>query len=115
MSPRPRDEPVSLGDALAEVGRDLGLADPATLTAFLEAWPELVGDDIARHARVRSVRAGLCTVAVDDPAYATQLRYLANDVLRAARERLGRGAPDALRVVVEPPRKDRSRHTGPVY
>jgi Dna[CI] antecedent, DciA len=80
---RAGDEPVPLRDALAGVGRELGIPDPDRLTMLLEAWPEIIGTALATHAHVRALRDGVLVVGVDAPAYATEIRYLEQHV-RAA-------------------------------
>ena len=102
---RGNNEPVSLSESLAGVGRELGLPEPSELTAVLEAWPDMVGADIARHAQVRSLRDGVLVVGVDDPAFATQLRYLESTVRDAAATLVGRPAVRSLRIVVQAPGK----------
>jgi hypothetical protein len=95
-----RDEPVSLRDAVASVGREIGLPDPGALTTLVGAWPDIVGAAVAQHAHVRSVRDGVCTVIVDAPAWATQLRYLESEVVARAAQRCGSGVVTRLHVVV---------------
>ena len=63
--PRRNREPVLLSDALAAVGRDLGVPEPDVVARVVALWDELVGPAVAAHARVRSVHAGVCTVTVD--------------------------------------------------
>ncbi len=95
-----RDEPMPLRDALAAVGNEIGMPEPDALTTLVAAWPELAGPLLAGHSRVRSVRHGECTVEVDGPAWATQLRYLAADLIEAANERCGGPVVSTLTVVV---------------
>jgi predicted nucleic acid-binding Zn ribbon protein len=59
-----------------------------------------MGDDVAAHARLVSVRDGVLTVAVDDPIWATQLRYLETAVLERATAVVGAGLVTSLRVRV---------------
>ena len=101
----PRDEPVPLRDAIAAVGRELGLPPADVVGALAEQWEDIVGPAVARHAEVRSVRDGECTIVVDGPAWATQLRYAATDLVRRVNERCGEGAVRSLKVVVSGPRK----------
>jgi predicted nucleic acid-binding Zn ribbon protein len=98
-----RDDPVPLRDAVAEVGRELGMPSPDAIATVSAAWPKIVGPALAQHTRVRSIRDGQCTVAVDGPAWATQLRYLANDVIAHANEACGAVVVTAMSVVVERP------------
>ena len=96
-------DPLPLRDALAAAGRDLGLPDPDRLTRLLDAWPQLIGEAIAPHAHVRSLRDGVLLVAVDAPAFATQVRYLETHVREAATRLVGAGVVRSLRVVVQTP------------
>jgi len=48
-----------------------------------------------------SVRDGVLTVAVDDPIWATQLRYLETAVVERAAALLGTGSVSELRVRVD--------------
>jgi predicted nucleic acid-binding Zn ribbon protein len=100
---RPRREPVPLRDALAAVGRDLGVPDPDVVARVVGLWEELVGPAVAAHARVHSVHAGVCTVTVDEPVWATQLRYLEQGLIERAETVLGSGVVQSVRVVVAPP------------
>jgi predicted nucleic acid-binding Zn ribbon protein len=94
------DDPVPLSDALARVGEDLGLA-PGDAHGTLEArWAEVMGADVADHARLVSVRDGVLAIAVDDPIWATQLRYLEAVVVARATALLGSGVVRSVRVRV---------------
>ena len=100
-----REDPLPLRDALAAVGKELGLPDTNDLDVLAAVWCELVGSDVAPHARVRSVRDGECTIEVDGPAWATRVRYLAGDLRRSADERCGVGFLTNVRVVVATTRR----------
>jgi predicted nucleic acid-binding Zn ribbon protein len=100
-----RAEPVSLREALAGVGQELGIPNPAQLSALLDAWPALVGETLAGHCQVRSLRDGVLVVSVDSPAVATQVRYLEAAVREAADRLAGAGVFRRLQVVVQAPGK----------
>lgn len=100
MSRRSRDDPEPIGEALAAVARDLGLADPKVLGALHARWAELVGEQLALHARPSSLLDGVLVVEVDDPAWATQLRYLGETLKERAATLLGEGSVRSVRVVV---------------
>jgi predicted nucleic acid-binding Zn ribbon protein len=100
VTERKRDV-VPLGDSLRAVGRDLGMPEPDVVARVVALWEDIVGPAVAAHARVRSVRAGVCTVHVDAPVWATQLRYLEQDLITRAEAGLGTGVVTAVRVVVE--------------
>jgi hypothetical protein len=94
------DEPVQLSDALAAVGRELGIPAGNVHGALDDHWVDVVGADVAAHARLVSVRDGVLTVSVDDPIWATQLRYLETAVLEGATAVVGAGVVTAMRVRV---------------
>jgi predicted nucleic acid-binding Zn ribbon protein len=94
------DEPVPLADALAKVGAELGLAPGGAHGTLADRWAEVMGADVAAHARLVSVRDGTLTVAVDDPIWATQLRYLEAAVVTRATALLGPGVVVQVKVRV---------------
>jgi len=96
----PRDEPIPLREAITAVGRDLGMPAPNALDVLAQRWSEIVGPALAPHARIRSIRSGTCTVEVDGPAWATQLRYLADDLARRCNECCAAPVVSTVRVVV---------------
>ena len=101
MPGEPRDA-VPVGDALAAVGNELGLGDPATLRIVTQRWTEIVGDAVADHAELRSLRAGVLIIAVDAAPWATQLRYLVGDIRDRVAALAGPDAVREVRIVVDP-------------
>jgi predicted nucleic acid-binding Zn ribbon protein len=99
-SRRHSDEPVALGDAVAAIGRELGMADPDVFARLSAAWPGIVGEHLAPHTSVRSVRDGVCTVVADGPGWATQLRYAEHQLVERAGECCGPGVITAFRTVM---------------
>jgi predicted nucleic acid-binding Zn ribbon protein len=98
------DEPVRLSDALAKVGAELGLA-PGNAHGTLEArWSEVMGADVAANTRLVSVREGTLSVSVEDPIWATQLRYLEPAIVTRATALLGPGVVTRVKVRVSRPR-----------
>jgi hypothetical protein len=95
-------EPVSIGDAAALVGDELGLAEPRTFARLVDGWNDVVGDAVAQHSRPRGVRNGVLDIAVDAPAWATQLRYLEADLVDRASRLVGPGVVAAVRISVDP-------------
>ena len=100
--PIPR-EPVQLRDAVAAVGRELGMPTPDAFAALAIAWPEIVGEALVAHAEVRSIREGVCTIAVDGPGWATQLRYAERQLVERAGRCCGAGVVTSISVVVTSP------------
>jgi predicted nucleic acid-binding Zn ribbon protein len=99
----PDDDPTSVGDALGSVSAELGLPDPVATGALAARWGEIVGDAIAPHARLRTLRNGVLTIAVDAAPWATELRYQEEVLRRRVEEVTGRDVVRSVRVVVDPP------------
>jgi predicted nucleic acid-binding Zn ribbon protein len=102
-------EPVPLGDAVAAVGKELGLPEPNDLATLATAWSDIVGATIAAHASVRSVRDGVCTVEVDAAGWATQIRYAEQQVVERAAIWCGPGVVTSVRVLVAGPARAANR------
>ncbi len=73
--------PRRVSDSLARISRDLDLAGPDAFGIVVARWAEVVGPAVAARTRPRSLRGGVLAVAVDDGAWATQLRYSEADVI----------------------------------
>ena len=78
-------DPRPVAESLDRVTRALGAPQARVLAALFSRWEELVGPEIAQHAEPRSVRDGVLVLVVDQPAWATQLRYLVPELLARIR------------------------------
>jgi hypothetical protein len=101
--------PRPLSEGIDEAVRRLVPADPSpgappssgTLAAVFSRWEEIAGPSVARHVRPLRVSGGVLLVAVDQPAWATQVRSLSRHLLDRVAEVSGE-APDRLQVTVRP-------------
>jgi predicted nucleic acid-binding Zn ribbon protein len=99
----PRDEPIPLGDALATLGRQLGLPTANGFDIATTCWSEVAGPELAAHSRVRSVHDGACTIEVDEPGWATRARYLTGELRELANSRAEAPFVTAVNVIVSGP------------
>jgi predicted nucleic acid-binding Zn ribbon protein len=109
---RPRKseiEPRHVADSLDRATRRIGAPRTAVLTEVFSRWEQVVGPDIAAHAQPRSLRDGVLVIAVDQPAWASQLRFLGADLLARISDATGccDVAEIQVKVVGEPTRKTR--------
>jgi hypothetical protein len=89
-------KPERIGD---DVKRELGRFGPAAgMAEIVAAWPDLVGEQIARNAwPARLARDGTLHVATSSSAWAFELAQLAPEVLERLRAAVGTHAPASLR------------------
>lgn len=95
-------DPRSVGSSLDRVARRLGVGEASTLPTLFDGWQDLVGEGIASRTEPRSLRGTTLVVSVDDPSWATQLRWLESDVLARIEAVVGPGAVTGLELVVRP-------------
>ncbi|HEY2330341.1 MAG TPA: DUF721 domain-containing protein [Acidimicrobiales bacterium] len=83
--------PRRVGESLDRVTGALGVPSSGTLQVVFSQWDSLVGEVLAAHARPASLREGALVVSVDDPAWATQLRWFQADLLARLEAAVGPG------------------------
>ena len=107
-------EPEAVAASLDRAARSLGLPGAGVLAAVFSRWEAAVGADIAGHARPLSLRDGVLVVGVDQPGWATQLRYLSTELLERLAEVTPQGSVTELRIAVEgAPRTTRRTRSRP--
>jgi hypothetical protein len=92
-----------LGDGAARVLAAAGAPRADVLAAVASAWPDAVGETIARNAwPLRVARDGTVHVATTSSTWAFELDRLGAEVLGRLRSSLGASAPPALRFAPGP-------------
>jgi predicted nucleic acid-binding Zn ribbon protein len=102
-------EPTAITSSLDAVMRSLKGPGRQQVSGVFGRWEELVGPQIAQHARPIRLDAKVLVIEVDDPAWATQIQLLSIGL----RERLATevGAEvDSLEIRVA--RRNRAGHKG---
>ncbi len=97
---RPRSRMVGIGQVVPQVLRDLGFEKAQLLSQLSEAWPSVVGEEAATHARPDLLRKGELEVMVDSSAWANEIQMRRVEILDGLREALGADAPTSLRLRV---------------
>jgi len=93
-------EPKSIRASLDRVARSLGGPDAGSLSGLFGRWADIVGPQLAAHARPLSLSSGVLVVAVTEPAWATQLTFLEGELLGRFRDALGEGVVERVEVRV---------------
>lgn len=95
--------PVSpVGELLAQVAKRWRLKRRLTPALLPEAWPNLVGEGVARHAAPMTLYKGELTLAVDSAVWMSELRYQLPTILAKLNRALGQGKIKSLRLVQSP-------------
>ncbi len=69
-----------LSDGLSAVVGALKGGDVRTVKGIFGTWDEAVGEVVALHARPVRIDRGVLLVEVDEPGWATQLRFLEAEI-----------------------------------
>ncbi len=104
VDPLPGDtaggEPRSLRAGLDAVLRRLGSAPVSSVTELIEAWPRLVGVEVAARSRPLRLAASTLVVEVEEPALVSHLTWQETALCREIRSLLESDEPTSLDVVV---------------
>lgn len=83
------DEPTPISASLDGVVRSLRGPSRREVGGLFGRWGEAVGEQVAAHVRPLQLDDGTLTVEVDDPAWATQVKFLAPTIKARLREVAG--------------------------
>ena len=89
-----------LGQSLDAVIRSLKGDGAQAIAGVFGHWEDAVGASIAAHAKPLLLDGGRLVVEVDQPGWATQLRYLEKELLERLRPFLGGAELTAIEVRV---------------
>lgn len=92
------NDPIKIKDLLGTLGEKLGVRSAAKTGAIWQHWEEIVGPAIAGHAEPTSLREGVLRVRTDSPTWATEITYLAREIIRKANEVVGEPLVQELKV-----------------
>ncbi|MCL4414211.1 MAG: DUF721 domain-containing protein [Acidimicrobiales bacterium] len=79
--------PVKIGESLSALYEAIGGGGGSWVPAVAAGWEETVGRGMAAHVRLLRVEGSTLVVAVDHPAWATQVRHMEKDILDRVRAR----------------------------
>jgi predicted nucleic acid-binding Zn ribbon protein len=83
------NEPVPISDSLDGVVRSLRGPSRKAVGGVFGRWAEAVGQQIADHVRPLKLDEGVLVVEVDDPAWATQVKFLVPTIIDRLRDVAG--------------------------
>ncbi len=97
----PDDELVSLATSLDGVVKSLRGPSRRAVGGLFGRWDEAVGEQVAQHVRPVKLDEGVLSVEVDDPAWATQVKFLAPTIIARLAE-VADAKVDRIQVRVDP-------------
>jgi len=89
-----------VSESLEGLAARIGASSSASLVAVFTHWEEAVGPSVAAHCRPATLVRGTLVVEVEDPVWATQLRYLSGTIIERFAATAGPGAVDRVEVRV---------------
>lgn len=95
----PHRDPVSSGDLLASLFRRNDWTASVANARVLDAWPQIAGEKIARHAKALHIDDRVLVVQCDSTAWATQLRALRGSLVQQIIAQVPGAELDDLRVL----------------
>jgi predicted nucleic acid-binding Zn ribbon protein len=104
---REKREPRRVGESIERLAGRLGAPSVPALKVVFGHWAEVVGPAIAEHATPVSLTDGVLVVMVDEPGWATQLKFLTPEVIRNLEAQIGSGAIERVEVRVRGARRGR--------
>ncbi|MFI2507868.1 DUF721 domain-containing protein [Streptomyces sp. NPDC018972] len=96
-----RRDPMALGPAINRLLAERGWEAPAAVGGVMGRWPEMVGEDVAKHCEPERYDEDerVLVVRCDSTAWATNLRLLAPTLVARLNEDLGHGTVRLIKVV----------------
>ena len=79
------DGPKPVGAGIERVMKHLDAPAPTVVTSVFSDWEEIVGEVIAAHARPQRIAKGELVLEVDDPAWASEMEWLVEEIVRRIR------------------------------
>jgi predicted nucleic acid-binding Zn ribbon protein len=92
------DDPQPLGSAITRLLAERGWQQQAAVGSAFGRWEQIVGPELAAHARPDGFTDGELVVIADSTAWATQLRLLAATLVRRLNAELGDGTVRRVKV-----------------
>ena len=85
----PGKPPRALNEVLGKVLRRMRVSDQSSAIGLFSGWRQIVGDTIADHVAPKRLENRVLVVEVDDPAWATQLKFLESQLIATLRDNVG--------------------------
>jgi predicted nucleic acid-binding Zn ribbon protein len=92
-------EPKGIADVLGAMTNDLGWTEPLAQSEVVQAWPMVVGDEMAAHSTPVTIEDHALVIRCDSTAWATQLRLMRAQITTTIAERYPEAGVESVRVL----------------
>ena len=99
MATKRKNQPQRIGVALTSVLDELDREGHFALFRLVRIWPEVVGEDIARHTEISGLKFHTLVVKVSNAMWIQELSMMSRQILRELTARLGDDSVRNLRFV----------------
>jgi predicted nucleic acid-binding Zn ribbon protein len=96
----PGEAPEGIGGIVRHLLGERRMRKGVALGRLARAWPQVVGEELARQTTPRALDEGGLLVAASSAAWGSQVRFLAREIRRRANEALGSDEVRKVRVTV---------------
>lgn len=79
-------DPIPISQSLDSIMKSLRGTDRVQIGGVFGRWEEAVGANVAAHVRPVRLDGGVLTVEADEPAWATQVKFLAATITSRLRD-----------------------------
>jgi predicted nucleic acid-binding Zn ribbon protein len=79
---RYRDGPQPMSRGVERVMKHLDAPKAGIVESIFNEWPRLAGEVIAAHSTPQKVTNGVLHLEVDDPAWASEMQWMSEELLR---------------------------------
>ena len=104
--------PTALSGELARLARRPGWAERLGAARVEAAWLDIVGEELAAHCEPVRLAGKVLTIRAASPVWATQLRYLSDQLLQRSADVMGPGSVTSVTIVVGALQGSTLGHTG---
>ena len=92
-----KEKTSTIGSAIFAFLELMGMREKVYEQSVLEVWDEVVGEEISKMARPRSISAGILAVTVKDSTWRLELDLLAEEIRTKLNQRMGKTVVSKLK------------------
>jgi hypothetical protein len=83
------DDPSTIRAALVELAATWGVESPLETAQIFTRWETVVGHELAARCRPTSLKGGVLRVRMESAVWASELRYLADEIIQRVNREVG--------------------------